>query len=339
MRYDPERHHRRSIRLRGYDYRAVGAYFITIVAQDRACLFGEVVEGAMRLNDAGRMVERWWLELNRRFPHVSTDAYVVMPNHFHGIVVIHSRPPDTTTTPDSTGAHGGGAHGGDAHDGGAHDGGIPDVGADLRVCPDSGGAHDVGADLRVCPDSGGARLGADLRVCPDSGGAHDVGADLRVCPDSGGAHDVGADLRVCPDSGGAHGVGADLRVCPDSGGAHGVGADLRVCPDSGGAHDVGADLRVCPDSGGAHIGAPLPTIVQWFKTMTTNEYIRMVKHAGWTPFQGRLWQRNYYEHIIRNERALERIRDYILTNPLHWHLDRENTHAIGINSLEEEWFG
>jgi REP element-mobilizing transposase RayT len=260
MRYDPERHHRRSIRLRGYDYRAAGAYFITIVVQDRACLFGEVVEGAMCLNDAGQMVERWWLELNRRFPHVSTDAYVVMPNHFHGIVVIHSRPPDTTTTPDSTGAHGGGAHGGDAHDGGAHDGGIPDVGADLRVCPDSGGAH-------------------------------------------------------------------------------GVGADLRVCPDSGGAHGVGADLRVCPDSGGAHTGAPLPTIVQWFKTMTTNEYIRMVKHAGWTPFQGRLWQRNYYEHIIRNERALERIRDYILTNPLHWHLDRENTHAIGINSLEEEWFG
>jgi len=332
MRYDPERHHRRSIRLRGYDYRAVGAYFITIVAQDRACLFGEVVEGAMRLNDAGRMVERWWLELNCRFPHVLTDAYVVMPNHFHGIVVIHSPPPDTTAP--------------------------PDVGADLRVCPDSMGAHGVGADLRVrpntrvCPDSGGAHAGAPLqRVRPDSTGTPDVGADLRVCPDSMGAHGVGADLRVrpntrvCPDSGGAH-AGAPLqRVRPDSTGTPDVGADLRVCPDSMGAHGVGADLRVrpntrvCPDSGGAHTGAPLPTIVQWFKTMTTNEYIRMVKHAGWTPFQGRLWQRNYYEHIIRNERALERIRDYILTNPLHWHLDRENTHAIGINSLEEEWFG
>jgi putative transposase len=115
MRYDPERHHRRSIRLRGYDYRAVGAYFITIVAQDRACLFGEVVDGEMRLSEAGRMVERWWLELNCRFPHVLTDAYVVMPNHFHGIVVIHSPPPDTTAP--------------------------PDVGADLRVCPDSMGAH------------------------------------------------------------------------------------------------------------------------------------------------------------------------------------------------------
>jgi putative transposase len=282
MRYDPERHHRRSIRLRGYDYRAAGAYFITIVVQDRACLFGEVVEGAMCLNDAGRMVERWWLELNRRFPHVSTDAYVVMPNHFHGIVVIHSRPPDTTTTPDSTGAHGGGAHGGDAHD---------------------GGAHDVGADLRVCP------YPTDTPNPTDIPNPHPTDAY------GGDAHD-----------GGAYG-----------GGTH-AGAPLQS-PDSGGAHDVGADLRVCPDSGGAHIGAPLPTIVQWFKTMTTNEYIRMVKHAGWTPFQGRLWQRNYYEHIIRNERALERIRDYILTNPLHWHLDRENTHAIGINSLEEEWFG
>ena len=277
MRYDPERHHRRSIRLRGYDYRAVGAYFITIVAQDRACLFGEVVDGEMRLSEAGRMVERWWLELNCRFPHVLTDAYVVMPNHFHGIVVIHSPPPDTTAP--------------------------PDVGADLRVCPDSMGAHGVGADLRVRPNT---------RVCPDSGGAH-AGAPLqRVRPDSTGTPDVGADLRVCPDSMGAHGVGADLRVRPNT--------------------------RVCPDSGGAHTGAPLPTIVQWFKTMTTNEYIRMVKHAGWTPFQGRLWQRNYYEHIIRNERALERIRNYILTNPQHWHCDRENINAVGVNPLEKEWF-
>jgi putative transposase len=296
MRYDPERHHRRSIRLRGYDYRAAGAYFITIVAQDRACLFGEVVDGEMRLSEAGRMVERWWLELNCRFPHVLTDAYVVMPNHFHGIVVIHSPPPDTTAP--------------------------PDVGADLRVCPDSGGAHD-----------GGAHAGAPLQS-PDLGGAPDVGADLRVCPyptDTPNPTDIpnphptdayGGDAH----DGGAH-AGAPLQS-PDLGGAPDVGADLRVCPDSGGTHD-----------GGAHAGAPLPTIVQWFKTMTTNEYIRMVKHAGWTPFRGRLWQRNYYEHIIRNERALERIRDYILTNPLHWHLDRENTHAIGINSLEEEWFG
>jgi hypothetical protein len=88
---------------------------------------------------------------------------------------------------------------------------------------------------------------------------------------------------------------------------------------------VRADLRVCPDEEpGARTGAPLPEIVQWFKTMTTNEYIRGIKQSHWTPFCGRLWQRNYYEHIIRDEVSLDRIRRYIAENPLCWYLDREN---------------
>lgn len=65
-------------------------------------------------------------------------------------------------------------------------------------------------------------------------------------------------------------------------------------------------------------------IVDWFKTMTTNEYIRGVKGRGWPPFARRLWQRNYYEHIIRNQDELRRIRRYIADNPLQWALDREN---------------
>ena len=238
MTYHPARHHRRSIRLRGYDYSQAGAYFVTICANNRECLFGEVVDGKMRLNDAGRMIEKWWLEMNRAFPTMETDEYIVMPNHFHGVVVI------------------------------------------------------VGADLRVCPI---------------------VGADLRVCPI------VGADLRVCPI------VGADLRVCPI------VGADLRVCPI------VGAGNR------GAHTGAPLPSIIQWFKTMTTNEYIRGVKTSAWPPFPGKLWQRNYYEHIIRDEESLNRIREYIRNNPLQWALDRENPDGTGAVRnppirKDESWF-
>jgi REP element-mobilizing transposase RayT len=67
--------------------------------------------------------------------------------------------------------------------------------------------------------------------------------------------------------------------------------------------------------------------VQWFKTMTTNEYIRGVKQLGWPAFAGRLWQRNYYEHIIRNEESLNRIRQYILDNPTRWVFDRENPSA------------
>lgn len=188
MPYDPDRHHRRSIRLRGYDYALPGAYFVTIVTQGRECLFGNVVNGEMRLNDAGRMVERWWLELARKFPTVALDAFVVMPNHIHGIIAI---------------------------------------------------------------------------------------------------------------------VGADLRVRP---------ADLRVRPDAEGTQD----------HRGTHAGVPLPKIIQWFKTMITNEYIRHVKNHAWTRFRGRLWQRNYHEHIIRTDRLWDKIRRYILENPARWQEDTEN---------------
>jgi putative transposase len=206
VKYDPEKHHRRSIRLRGYDYAGQGAYFVTICAQNRACLFGAVAGGEMQLNNAGRMIERWWFELNHKFPTVETDEFVVMPNHFHGIVVI----------------------------------------ADVTV----------GADLCVGPVSEGTHAGVPLQ----------------------GVHPV------------------------------------RPI-----AHP------------GARRGAPrrasLPTVIQWFKTMTTNEYMRGVNTLGWTPFHGQLWQRNYYEHIIRDEESLDRIRRYIIDNPARWTTDRENPSA------------
>ena len=94
--YDPERHHRRSIRLKGYDYQQAGAYFVTIVIQGRACLFGEVMDETMQLRDAGRMVEQRWQELNAMFPTIETDAYVIMPNHVHGIIIINATIPSSS---------------------------------------------------------------------------------------------------------------------------------------------------------------------------------------------------------------------------------------------------
>ena len=88
MPYNPDIHHRRSIRLKEYDYSQVGAYFITIVTQARLCLFGDVVDGEMRLNDAGEMVRRLWDGMPDRFPSVETDEFVVMPNHVHGVIFI-----------------------------------------------------------------------------------------------------------------------------------------------------------------------------------------------------------------------------------------------------------
>ena len=87
MVYDPQKHDRRSIRLRGYDYSQAGAYFVTICTQNRACLFGEITGGKMILNDAGRMVEKWYHELSNKFPDIRCDEYVVMPDHFHCIIV------------------------------------------------------------------------------------------------------------------------------------------------------------------------------------------------------------------------------------------------------------
>jgi putative transposase len=93
---------------------------------------------------------------------------------------------------------------------------------------------------------------------------------------------------------------------------------------------VGEDLRVRPEPNeGAHGGAPLQQIssapisriVQWFKSITTHEYANGVRDRGWPTFRGRLWQRNYYEHVIRNEDELNRVRQYIIDNPMEWATD------------------
>jgi putative transposase len=184
MIYDPDKHHRRSIRLQGYDYSTPGAYFVTICVQHRICLFGQVVDDEIQMNDAGQMIQMCWEQLPHRFPALALDAFVVMPNHFHAVAIL------------------------------------------------------VGAPL--------------------------VGAQ--------GAQ------------------GAPVTRSASRRGAEGA---LTI---------------------GDVIGA--------FKSTTTNEYIRNVQRAGWAPFDRLLWQRNYWEHIIRNDSALNRIRDYIQANPARWTNDQ-----------------
>jgi len=186
MTFNPDNHHRHSIRLKNYDYSQAGAYFVTICAQNRECFFGEITDAAMQLNEAGRMVETWWHELSRKFPMIDMDVYTVMPNHFHGIVAI-------------------------------------------------------------------------------------------------------------------------------------VGAALCGRPNPDHSQPVIQPRTAAPALG---------NIITWFKTMTTNDYIRGVKHHQWRPFPGKLWQRNYYEHVIRNEDDLNKIREYIVNNPAGWADDDENPDMI-----------
>jgi putative transposase len=89
MKFDLHRHHRRSIRLKEYDYSRPGGYFVTIVSYQRECLFGKILKEEMRLNDYGRIVDECWRTIPEHFPNVELGAYVVMPNHVHGIIVIN----------------------------------------------------------------------------------------------------------------------------------------------------------------------------------------------------------------------------------------------------------
>lgn len=188
MRYDPEKHHRRSTRLEGYDYAQSGAYFITICAQDRACLFGEVVDREMRVNAMGEMVEFTWFDLPNHVDGLMLDAFVVMPNHVHGIVVI---------------------------------------------------TGNVGA-------------------------------------------------------------GSEPALTEP--------ALTEPAPTTLATRKKRHDL---------------PEIVRQFKTFSARR-INQYRQTPGIP----VWQRNYYEHIIRNEESLNKIRQYILENPKRWANDRENPAAI-----------
>jgi REP element-mobilizing transposase RayT len=181
--------HRRSIRLRGYDYRQAGAYFVTLCAQDRACLFGAIEHGKLDLSPAGLMIRQVWIEMALRYPGVTVDQFVTMPNHLHGIIIMAA------------------------------------------------------------------------------------GEELSV--------------------------GAGPCACPA------LDADGRP-------------------QGAAPTKLRLGDLVQRFKTLTTRRYATAVREQKWPAFRDRIWQRNYYEHVIRDEDELLRARTYIQENPLKWDLDPEN---------------
>ena len=193
-RYDPKKKdHRRSIRLKGYDYAQPGAYFVTIVTQDRACLFGAVADEEMQLNNAGQIAKAAWDELPARFPSVRLDAFIVMPNHVHGIIMV------------------------------------------------------------------GAQFIAPQKTPPTN-----------------------------------------------------VGAQFIVPPDGFGTATI--------NQGAINRAPTLGEMVRAYKAAST----RLIRQAGTPDFA---WQRNYYEHVIRDEESLSRMRQYILNNPVRWEFDRENPAA------------
>jgi putative transposase len=88
-KFDPKIHHRKSIRLQGYDYSQAGAYFVTIVTYQRDCLFGKIENEIMVLNDFGKIADECWRAIPEHFPNVELGVHVIMPNHAHGVIAIH----------------------------------------------------------------------------------------------------------------------------------------------------------------------------------------------------------------------------------------------------------
>jgi REP element-mobilizing transposase RayT len=245
MKYDPERHHRRSIRLRGYDYSQAGAYFVTICTQNRACLFGEVVDGTMQLNPLGAIVQQTWHDLPNHVAGIRLDTFVVMPNHVHGIIMI----------------------------------------------VDDTGANTVGADGDVRMGGVGAQGG--------------VGAGSEPAPTT----KPNPAIEPTPTT-----EAKNPTATPTS----------TITPATEPAPIIEATTP-----GPAAISAVrlkrqgLPEIIRQFKTFSAR---RINEHRG-TPGIA-IWQRNYYEHIIRNRAALHQIQQYIPDNPRRWASDRENPAAI-----------
>ena len=89
-KFDPKKHHRRSTRVKGHDYAQPGGYFITIVTYQRALLFGQITNEKMQLNDFGRLADQCWRAIPEHFPNIELDAYIIMPNHVHGIIMIRA---------------------------------------------------------------------------------------------------------------------------------------------------------------------------------------------------------------------------------------------------------
>jgi len=198
--FNPDIHHRRSIRLKDYDYSQAGAYFVTICIQNRAYLFGHIDKGIMHLNAAGEMIESVWKGLVSFYFGIELDIFQIMPDHIHGIIILH----------------------------------------DILV----------GAGRCACP--------------PLKNG----------------------------------------QPCANAGQPRAIAGQPRA--------NAGQPQGVAPTK------VTLPNIIHRFKTLTTNRYISGVKNDGWPPFDGKLWQRNYYEHIIRSEKELINIREYIANNPVNW---------------------
>lgn len=308
--YNPGRHHRRSIRLPAFDYCSAGAYFVTIVTHGRQSLFGEVVDDVMCRNVWGDLVANCWRAIPRHSAQVTVDEWVIMPNHMHGILIL--RPPTTI----QDGGDDGGGHDGD-------DGENPGHGRGEASAPSFTG---VPLPPSECFAPAAPRQDADAnprrhmdRTGPDSSSSRPVGTQ------SGSLGAViqnfkSVTTRRIRRSEGESGGGAG----GDPGRVLGGQGEAFADDWGGGIVDGGQGEAFAVDRGG---GIVFGGQGEAFAEDPGGDPRFLAANAS--PLRSIrkprvVWQRGYYEHVIRDETALDRIRRYIRENPLRWAIDAEN---------------
>ena len=230
MPYNPNIHHRRSIRLKGYDYSQAGLYFITICCDNRMCLFGNVVNGEMELNDAGKIAYACWMEIPNHFPNAVLHEHIVMPNHVHGIVELV-------------------------------------------------GAKHFSPDMPDMPE---------MPEMPNTSNASNT--PNEYFPDNNRAKHFSPDMPNTSNT-----SNTPNEYFPDNNRAKGF-SPLRSPSKT-----IGSVVR------GFKIG-----VTKWFRNTMADDF----------PPQRQVWQRNYHEHIIRNEQSYQTISEYIINNPTKWADDK-----------------
>ena len=286
--YRKDRHNRVSIRLKGYDYSRAGLYFITICCHHRVPRFGVVVNGKMELNEFGKIAYAEWLKLSERFSNVELDAFQIMPDHMHGIIILNN-PVGAGFTPAPAPAPAPPAPPPKSN---------PMQTDGPTATPDWAAAAGVDSAAAAGGDSGAT---ARVALTTVGGIVVDSGATAR-----GALTTVGG---IMVDSG-ATARGALTMV----GGIVGD-STAEAAVDSAAAAamvDSGATARVAPTTVGGIVGA--------YKSMVSNRCLDIYKFKNET--MGQFWHRNYYEHIIRDEQSYLRISKYIINNPLKWTKDK-----------------
>ena len=315
MKYDPALHHRRSIRLRGYDYSQAGAYFITICTHHRRCIFGHIENQEMVLNEYGQVAYREWEKLPARWPQVELGAFQIMPNHVHGIIIIRD-------VAFHVGAPLAGAQHPDAPLAGAHPdaplaGAQPTAPLAGAQHPDAPLAGAQGVEHVADADDDARATGVPARGTPTEYVAGAQGAEHVTGAQRPGEHVAGAQRADDPATGvPVTGTPTDDPVTA----ARATGVPARGTPTGVAGDDAPPEMRVTQIQ-----WATKPTagqIVGAYQSCVSTGCLKIAKSKQPEQMLGKLWQRNFWEHIIRDVRAFDTISHYIIMNPAHWETDK-----------------